>query len=132
MNYADNTYHFRQDSSFLYFFGLKHPGLAVVLDCESGEEILYGDNFTIDDIVWMGKQPTIAERASTCGVFKTASSFQLFADHPTAPKTRSGFLSFLELCLQNNTNFRHWILQKPSLPSEIISRLRKSSKSKKL
>ncbi len=36
MNYADNTYHFRQDSSFLYFFGLKHPGLAAVLDCESG------------------------------------------------------------------------------------------------
>lgn len=80
MNYADNTYHFRQDSSFLYFFGLKHPGLAAVLDCESGEEILYGDNYTIDDIVWMGKQPTIADRASTCGVFKTVPSSQLFAD----------------------------------------------------
>jgi len=80
MNYADNIYHFRQDSSFLYFFGLKHPGLAAVLDCESGEEILYGDNYTIDDVVWMGKQPTIADRASTCGVFKTASSSQLFAD----------------------------------------------------
>ena len=80
MNYADNTYHFRQDSSFLYFFGLKHPGLAAVLDCESGEETLYGDNFTIDDIVWMGKQPTISERASTCGIVKTAPAFQLFAD----------------------------------------------------
>ncbi|MFP4469157.1 MAG: aminopeptidase P family protein [Bacteroidales bacterium] len=71
MNYADNTYHFRQDSTFLYFFGISHPNLVAMIDCESGEEILFGDDYTIDDIVWMGKQPTIADRAQECGVGKT-------------------------------------------------------------
>ncbi len=68
MNYADNTYHFRQDSTFLYYFGIQHPGLASVIDTETGNEILFGDDYTIDDIVWMGPQPTISERAKLCGV----------------------------------------------------------------
>lgn len=68
MNYADNTYHFRQDSTFLYYFGIQHPGLAAVIDIESGREIIFGNDYTIDEIVWMGPQPTIAERAEACGV----------------------------------------------------------------
>jgi len=80
MNYPDNTYRYRQDSTFLYFFGLTHPDLAGVLDVEIGDETLYGDDYTIDDIVWMGNQPTIAERASTCGVKRTAPSESLIGD----------------------------------------------------
>jgi Xaa-Pro aminopeptidase len=72
MNYTDNTFRFRQDSTFLYFFGVSHPDLAAVLDTETGEEIIFGNDYTIDDIVWMGVQPTIAERAASCGVAKTA------------------------------------------------------------
>jgi len=68
MNYADNTYHFRQDSTFLYYFGIQHPGLAAVIDIENDREIIFGNDYTIDDIVWMGPQPTIAERAEKCGV----------------------------------------------------------------
>ncbi|WP_319591870.1 aminopeptidase P family protein [uncultured Draconibacterium sp.] len=68
MNYADNTYHFRQDSTFLYYFGIQHPGLAAVIDIENDREIVFGDDYTIDDIVWMGPQPTIADRAALCGV----------------------------------------------------------------
>jgi len=68
MNYADNTYHFRQDSTFLYYFGIQHPGLAAVIDIDNDKEILFGNDYTIDDIVWMGPQPTIAERAAQCGV----------------------------------------------------------------
>lgn len=68
MNYTDNTYHFRQDSTFLYYFGIQHPGLAAVIDIENDSEIIFGDDYTIDDIVWMGPQPTIAERAEKCGV----------------------------------------------------------------
>lgn len=68
MNYPDNTYHFRQDSTFLYYFGIQHPGLASVIDIDEDREILFGDDYTIDDIVWMGPQPTISERASLCGV----------------------------------------------------------------
>ena len=68
MNYADNTYHFRQDSTFLYYFGIQHPGLAAVIDIDNDKEIVFGDDYTIDDIVWMGPQPTIADRAAQCGV----------------------------------------------------------------
>ncbi len=68
MNYADNTYHFRQDSTFLYYFGIQHPGLAAVIDVDNQREIIFGNDYTIDDIVWMGPQPTIAERAESCGV----------------------------------------------------------------
>jgi Xaa-Pro aminopeptidase len=80
MNYTDNTYKFRQDSSFLYFFGLNHPDLCAVLDVESGKETLYGDDYTIDHIVWMGNQPTISDRGSLCGVKKTAPTTQLVND----------------------------------------------------
>lgn len=68
MNYADNTYHFRQDSTFLYYFGIQHPGLTGIIDIENDREIIFGNDYTIDDIVWMGPQPTIAERAESCGV----------------------------------------------------------------
>ncbi|MEX0598108.1 MAG: aminopeptidase P N-terminal domain-containing protein, partial [Candidatus Paceibacterota bacterium] len=63
MNYAANTYPFRQDSSFLYFFGIDLPGLAAIIDTESGEEIIYGNDRDIDDIIWMGTQPLISEIA---------------------------------------------------------------------
>ncbi|MBI9034674.1 MAG: aminopeptidase P family protein [Bacteroidales bacterium] len=68
MNYADNTYHFRQHSSFLYFFGLDFAGLAGIVDIDSGEDILFGDELTIDEIVWMGSQPTLAEKAKAAGI----------------------------------------------------------------
>ncbi len=68
MNYADNTYHFRQDSTFLYYFGIQHPGLVAVIDIDNDREILFGDDYTIDDIVWMGPQPTLADRAVGCGI----------------------------------------------------------------
>jgi len=71
MNYPDNTYHWRQDSDFLYFFGIDLPGLAGVIDFNSGDEIIFGNDFTVDDIVWMGPQPSIAELASHAGVVLT-------------------------------------------------------------
>ncbi|HNY56530.1 MAG TPA: aminopeptidase P family protein [Bacteroidales bacterium] len=71
MNYPDNTYHWRQDSDFLYFFGIDLPGLAGVIDFNSGDEIIFGNDFTVDDIVWMGPQPSIAELASRAGVVLT-------------------------------------------------------------
>jgi Xaa-Pro aminopeptidase len=71
MNYPDNCYPFRQDSSFLYYFGLDQPGLAAVIDRDDGSTVVYGDELTIDDIVWMGDLPTIAERAGRAGVGET-------------------------------------------------------------
>jgi Xaa-Pro aminopeptidase len=68
MNYADNGYHFRQDSSFLYYFGIDFPGLTGVIDVDNRKQLIFGDDYTIDDIVWMGSQPTIAERVATGGI----------------------------------------------------------------
>ncbi|MDD5186436.1 MAG: Xaa-Pro aminopeptidase [Paludibacter sp.] len=77
MNYADNTYHFRQDSSFLYYFGIDFPGLTAVIDVDNRQEIIFGDDYTIDDIVWMGPQPTIAERVSLGGISKSLPASEL-------------------------------------------------------
>lgn len=77
MNYPANPYHFRQDSSFLYFFGLDVPGLAALIDFETGESIIYGNDFDVDDIIWMGPQPLIKDLAQQCDVQKTFSLSQL-------------------------------------------------------
>ncbi|TKG96652.1 aminopeptidase P family protein [Puteibacter caeruleilacunae] len=78
MNYADNTYHFRQDSSFLYFFGLDQQRLAGVIDVDAGEDYLLGDDVDIEDIIWMGPQVGLAERAAKVGVEKTDAFAKLF------------------------------------------------------
>lgn len=69
MNYPGNPYPFRQDSTFLYYFGMEDdPGLAAVIDLEAGTETLFGYDYTVDDVVWMGPQPTLKERAQRIGV----------------------------------------------------------------
>ena len=77
MNYADNTYHFRQDSTFLYFFGLNYAGLAAIIDIDNDREIIFGNELTIDDIVWMGTQPTLKEKAYSVGITETLPSSEL-------------------------------------------------------
>jgi Xaa-Pro aminopeptidase len=71
MNYADNAYPFRQDSTFRYYFGLDQPDLAAVIDVDAGTSTVFGDELTIDHIVWMGDLPTIADRAEQVGVSDT-------------------------------------------------------------
>ena len=73
MNYTDNPYPFRQDSSFLYYSGIDRQNLVLALDADSGEVVLYGNDFSIDDIVWMGHQPQIAEQAAEVGIHKTGT-----------------------------------------------------------
>jgi len=77
MNYPSNTYHFRQDSDFLYFFGLDIPGLTGMIDFDSGKEWVFGNDFELDDIIWMGPQPTVRDLALKCGVQTTASRAKL-------------------------------------------------------
>ena len=79
-NYPNNTFHFRQDSTFMYFFGHSVPALAGVIDTESGEETLYGDDFTVEDIIWMGPQPTIRDFADRVGVAGAKPMASLTAD----------------------------------------------------
>jgi Xaa-Pro aminopeptidase len=77
MNYAANTYHFRQDSTFLYFFAVDLPGLAAVIDIDENTETLYGDDLTVDDIVWTGPQPTIADNCKPAGIKANAPMAKL-------------------------------------------------------
>jgi Xaa-Pro aminopeptidase len=72
MNYLDNQYPFRQDSSFLYFWGLDTPDLAAIIDVDEHRSTIYGDDFTVDEIVWRGPQKTVADRAVAAGVTDTA------------------------------------------------------------
>jgi Xaa-Pro aminopeptidase len=68
MNYPANTYHYRQDSSFLYYFGLSSPGLAAIVDVDAGTDTLYGNDLEIEDIIWEGQLPKIKDRALEVGV----------------------------------------------------------------
>jgi len=77
MNYADNGFHFRQDSTFLYYFGIDFPALAAVIDVDNDRQIVFGDDYTIDDIVWMGPQPTISERANEAGIHQALPTADL-------------------------------------------------------
>jgi len=70
--YKDNCYKFRQDSTWLYYFGIDEPRFAAIIDLESGEETIYADDFEIGDIIWMGPQPSVASQAAEVGVANTA------------------------------------------------------------
>lgn len=79
-NYIGNTFAFRQDSTFLYYFGLDLPGMAAVIDIDNHVENIYGFDFTIDDIVWMGPQPKLEELASKTGI-STSFPIQKLQEH---------------------------------------------------
>ena len=70
--YKDNCYKWRQDSSWLYFFGIDEPRFAATIDLESGDETIYADDFGIDDIIWMGPMPSVRSQAEAVGIGRTA------------------------------------------------------------
>ena len=77
-NYPANGYApFRQDSTFLYYFGQHRDGLVGVIDIDNDEEWLLGDDIDIEDIVWMGFVPSVADLAAEVGITKTAPMAQL-------------------------------------------------------
>jgi Xaa-Pro aminopeptidase len=114
MNYADNGYHFRQDSTFLYFFGLNHPFLAGILDCDSGEDMIFGNDLTVEDFVWMGPQPTIAKQALQVGVTKTADISSLVVTLEEA-KVKGRKIHFLPpYRSENKIKLFEWLGIKPN------------------
>ena len=70
--YKDNCYKWRQDSSWLYYFGLDEPLMAAVLDIDSGAGTLFADDVELDDIIWMGPQPSVRSKADSVGMEHTA------------------------------------------------------------
>src|SRR5699024_2517954 len=78
MNFDDNPYPFRQDSSFLYYFGIQEPKLAAIVDLDENKSIVFGDELGIDDIIWMGSQERISSKAEKSGVDETRPFQNLF------------------------------------------------------
>ncbi|MBP8239832.1 MAG: aminopeptidase P family protein [Saprospiraceae bacterium] len=72
INYAGNVYRFRQDSNFLYFIGLDQAHLAAVIDLDEGSTTLFGNDLSIEDVVWEGPQPTMKQLAALSGIEHTA------------------------------------------------------------
>jgi Xaa-Pro aminopeptidase len=76
-NFKDNWYPFRQDSSFLYFFGLNMPGLAAIIDVDRDQEIIFGDNLTTEELIWQGAHPPLSELAEAVGIKTTQAKNEL-------------------------------------------------------
>lgn len=77
LNYEDNAFRYRQDSTFLYYFGLSTPGLSAIIDIDNDREIVFGDELSIDYIVWMGVQPTLREKSAGVGIADVRPAAQL-------------------------------------------------------
>jgi len=95
MNYTDNTYHFRQDSTFLYYFGINQASLAGVIDADSGEATLFGDDYSVEMIVWTGVVPSIASLGADIGVtnVKPFASLQTVVSEALSSKRAIHFLN---------------------------------------
>ena len=93
-NYRGNDYKFRQESSFLYFWGIDEPGFAATIDLDNGEECLYGNDVDIDDIIWMGPQPSVSSKAARIGAGKSAPAAVLdtFISHSVSQGRTIHFL----------------------------------------
>ena len=93
-NYKDNTYWFRQDSTFLYFFGLQREDLVGVLDCDSGKDYVFGNDYDIDDIIWTGPLPSVSELAASVAVGNSGDmkSLQALCDQATSTSRQVHFL----------------------------------------
>ena len=77
LNYEDNAFRYRQDSTFLYYFGLSFAGLSAIIDIDEDKEIIFGDELTIDHIVWMGTQPTLKEKSGRVGITEVMPSAEI-------------------------------------------------------
>jgi Xaa-Pro aminopeptidase len=92
MNFKDNWYPFRQDSTFLYFFGLDMPGLTAVIDVDQDVEIIFGDNLTTIETIWQGSHPPLSDLAAAIGVEKTKSKSEISKFLETIDGQRIHFL----------------------------------------
>ncbi len=119
-NYPHNHYPFRQDSSFLYFFGIDRPGVAALIDVDEDKVVLYGDDPTMDDIVWTGPQDAMQDLAGRVGVEVTRP----MKDLPGS--LRQGAVHYLPPYRpENQLKLSEWLGMKPedvqsSVSSELV------------
>jgi len=114
MNYEDNTYNFRQDSTFLYFWGLPYAGLAAVINIDEDKEIIFGDELTIDQIVWMGTQPSLKEKSERVGVQHT-SPYSSIIDYLSKAVSKGQKIHYLPTYrAEHKLKLMDWLGQKPA------------------
>ena len=116
-NYKDETFPFRQDSTFLYYFGIPLPNLIGVLDFDQGRSILFGNNATIVDIIWMGQTPHIEDLAEQTGV-KTVKGLDELSAYLVARK-----LLFLPQYQPGNQKQVANLLKQDAYSDELASRV---------
>ena len=92
--YRDNGYKWRQDSNWLYFFGIDEPRFAAIMDLDSGVDTVYADDYDIDDIIWTGPMPSVASLAAGAGVMKP-SGYAAFATDASAALAAGRKVHFL-------------------------------------
>jgi len=100
-NSTDNPYRFRQDSSFLYFCGLDQPGVAVLLDAETGSETLFGKQQSLDDVIWSGSQPSLQSQSEQVGI-SAATSIDNLGDVLSAAIAAGRIIHYLPSCRADN------------------------------
>ncbi|MFA4853142.1 MAG: aminopeptidase P family protein [Bacteroidales bacterium] len=112
MNYPGNTYHFRQDSNFLYFFGLDFPGLAGVIDIDKNKDIIFGNDVDIDDIIWMGPQESMKDKVLKAGVSNT-EPFGKLTEYIETAKKQNRKIHYLPPYRSDNKIFLSNLLNMP-------------------
>ncbi len=86
MNYPANGYHFRQDSTFLYYTGIDDPDIALLIDVDQNREFLFANELQIDDIIWMGRLKTFREKANDSGIAHVKKTDELDSMVQTAKR----------------------------------------------
>lgn len=113
MNYTDNVYPFRQDSTFLYFTGIQETHHFLLIDPESGVATLCGDELTIDHIVWMGAQPLMQEKAASAGIGHH-QSYQQGLDTITSAAKAGRKIHYLPPYRADRVELLSTVLQQPT------------------
>lgn len=112
MNYPANIYHFRQDSSFLYFFGLDEPGLGAIIDIDDDKEIIFGDDVDIEDVIWTGPLPLLSEKVKNYGI-EHNSPFTDYASYILKAKEQNRKIHYLPPYNPNTKIFLSNVLGMP-------------------
>lgn len=108
-NYLDNTYNFRQDSNFLYYIGLDQAHLAALMDTETGETVLFGNELSIDDIVWMGPQASLKKRAEQASI-TNVQDYDILVDVLRLATKHNRVVHFLPpYRAENKINLAFWL-----------------------
>ncbi len=116
INYPSNTFYFRQDSTFLYYYGLNEPDLIGVIDCDENKHYLYGNDYGIDELIWEGKNENLTYRAEKAGI-TLSQGLKQFNDFIKSNLSKKRKIHFLPQYQPENILFLAEIL---SLPTNTI------------